>query len=51
MLKIGEDGICVAGDCGGGVFFGGLYIGKVVRFMMMMVCTYEIYGNGKKKEL
>lgn len=27
-------------------FFGGLYI---VRFMMMMVCTYGIYGNGEKK--
>lgn len=26
--------------------FGGLYI---VRFMMMMVCTYEIYENGEKK--
>lgn len=29
-------------------FFGGLYI---VRFMMMMVCTYEIYGNGEKKRI
>lgn len=41
----------MAGELEGGVylvFLGGLYI---VRFMMMMVCTYEIYGNGEKKEL
>lgn len=36
----------MAGELEGGVFSGGLYI---VRFMMMMVCTYEIYGNGEKK--
>lgn len=34
------------GELEGGVFFGGLYI---VRSMMMMVCTYEIYGNGERK--
>lgn len=45
-VEDGEDGICVRGIVGGGVFFlGGLYI---VRFMMM-VCTYEIYENGEKK--
>lgn len=26
-----------------------VYYLYIVRFMMMMVCTYEIYGNGEKK--
>lgn len=48
MLKkhLGGGGGGAGGWCVSCVF-GGLYI---VRFMMMMVCTYEIYENGEKKD-